>query len=231
MSGVIRIAIALIAGLGLTFGAYLLGVASVERQQQEVPTQSVYVFTQSVDSGVRFGQLLDQGALELATFPQSALPADVVSPGTEPPGDYVLSVSQQAGQILTALTFVAENVLTEQTGVSPNDYLVSLALTADQTVAGLLKPGDRVVVYATGTIPGETTPIDATRTVIPEARVALVGQANQADDGSVVYVTLALGVSEAQELVHYLNTAQVHLGLIGAQASGRSLGPIVGFEG
>lgn len=230
MSAVIRIAVALVVGLGLSFGAYFLGVASVEREQQEVPTETVYVFTQSVDNGIRFGELVAQGALELATFPASALPADAVSPENEPPSDYVLSVSQQAGQILTGLTFVAEDVLVEQTGVSPTDFLVSVALTSDQTVAGLLKPGDRVAVYATGQIPGETTPVDSTRTVIPEARVVLVGQANQEDDGALVYVTLELSASESQDLVHYLNTAEIHLGLIGAQATGRDLAPVVGFE-
>lgn len=230
MSAVIRIAVALVVGLGLSFGAYFLGVASVEREQQEVPTETVYVFTQSVDSGVRFGDLVAQGALELATFPESALPADAVTPEAEPPSDYVLSVSQQAGQLLTSLIFVAEDVLVEQTGVSPTDFLLSVALTSDQTVAGLLKPGDRVAVYATGQIPGETTPVDATRTVIPEARVVLVGQANREEDGALVYVTLALSASESQDLVHYLNTAEIHLGLIGSQATGRDLAPVVGFE-
>jgi hypothetical protein len=87
-------------------------------------------------------------------------------------------------------------------------------------------------VYATGSIPGETTPVDSTRTVIPESRVVLVGQANQSDqDASVIYVTLALDAVQAQELVHYVNTANVHLGLIGSQASARELAPIVGFGG
>lgn len=229
MPGFIRVAIAIVVGLGFTFGAYFLGAASVEREQQEVPTANVYVFAQSVDGGVRFGDLVSQGALEIATFPVSALPPDAVGPDSEPPADYVLSVSQQAGGILTGLTFVAEDVLVEQTGVSPSDFLVSVALTADQTVAGLLKPGDRVVVYATGSIPGETTPIDSTETVIPEARVVLVGQAGADDTGTLVYVTLALDARESQELVHYVNTSTIYLGLIGSQASGENLAPIVGF--
>jgi len=232
MSSLVRTIIALIVGLGLAFGAYFLGVASVERSQQEIPTETVYVFSQAVDSGVRFSELVDQGALTLATYPVAALPGDAVSPGEEPDGDFVLSVSQQAGQILTSLTFVAEDVLVEQTGVLPSDFLVSVALTVDQTVAGLLKPGDRVAVYATGSIPGETTPVDSTLTVIPEARVVLVGQANQSDqDASIIYVTLALNAVQAQELVHYVNTSNVHLGLIGSQASGRELAPIIGFGG
>lgn len=230
MSSILRTVIALIVGLGLAFGAYFLGVASVERSQEQVPTETVYVFSQAVDSGIRFSDLVAQGALTLATYPTSALPSDAVSPGEEPEGDFVLSVSQQAGQILTSLTFVAEDVLVEQTGVLPSDFLVSVALTADQTVAGLLKPGDRVAVYATGSVPGETTPVDATRTVIPEARVVLVGQANQLEqDGSIVHITLALDATQAQELVHYVNTARVHLGLIGSLASGAEPAPIVGF--
>src|SRR5210317_1132301 len=121
MSSLLRTIVALIVGLGLAFGAYFLGVASVERSQQEIPTETVYVFSQAVDSGVRFSDLVDQGALTLATYPVSALPGDAVSPGEEPEGDFVLSVSQQAGQILTSLTFVAEEVLVEQTGVLPSD--------------------------------------------------------------------------------------------------------------
>lgn len=230
MSSLIRTIIALVVGLGLAFGAYFLGVASVERSQQEVPTQNVYVFSQAVDSGVRFSDLVDRGALTIATYPVSALPADAVTPGSEPKGDFVLSVSQQAGQILTSLTFVAEDVLVEQTGVLPSDFLVSVALTIDQTVAGLLKPGDRVAVYATGNVPGETTPIDATVTVIPEGRVVLVGRANQADaDAATIYITLALSATEAQKLVHYVNTSSVHLGLIGSKANGQALAPIIGF--
>lgn len=230
MSSLIRTIIALVVGLGLAFGAYFLGVASVERSQQEVPTQNVYVFSQAVDSGVRFSDLVDRGALTIAAYPVSALPADAVTPGSEPEGDFVLSVSQQAGQILTSLTFVAEDVLVEQTGVLPSDFLVSVALTIDQTVAGLLKPGDRVAVYATGSVPGETTPIDATVTVIPEARVVLVGRANQADaDAATIYITLALSATEAQKLVHYVNTSSVHLGLIGSKANGQALAPIIGF--
>jgi Flp pilus assembly protein CpaB len=224
----VRAGLAIIVGLALSFGAYFLGASSGNQGLDEVETETVYVFSLGADSGLSFGRLLEEGVLTLQTFPVTALPSDALTVGAEPPEESVLSAPKKAGEIATSLVFQTEGQLDDQTGIRATDYLVSIGLSADQAVAKRLRAGDRVVIFATGEAEGGAG--TATRTIIPEARVAYVGGDGDVDSSSTtVSVTLALSPQDAQTLVHYSNTATLHLGLVAAQNSGEALTPIIGF--
>ena len=230
MTGIVRAAIAIVAGFGLTFGAYLLGSISSERSQAPVETTSVYVMGQAVDSGVTFDQLLSAGAIKLESFPLSAVPSDALTTQNQPSGAEILVSAKQSGEILTSSNFLSSEELVEQKGLAADKIMVSVSLSAEQSAAGLIMAGDRVTVFASGNydVAGEATA--ATLVIIPEAEVVLVGKADGSGPSeNQTFITLGLTPTEAQEFIHHKTNSQLYLGLIGSQASGEDLAPITGF--
>lgn len=233
MSAAIRwIAALVIAGV-LSFGSFFLGQQAEQASQPiSAPSVTVYQAVQDISLGYTFGDLISAGAIKEISIPTYAAPEGTITPDSIPDSGKILSLNLRAGQLLSQLQFRAFDELIQATGVNPKAFQVTIALSDEQAVAGLVRAGSEVTIYATYQVPVDAGTEFVTEIVIPRASVSLVGLADSTRDdrGGIIYLTLTLEAEEAQRLVHFVKSADLHVSLFGAQAEAAQLGPIYGYQ-
>jgi len=234
--------------LGASAAAATYGYLEGLRRAAEAGSQmtEVLVASQDIPRGASADDLMSSGAVERVRMPQRYVAAGAIS-SARAVSDRILAVPVSKGEVLTTGRFqypseagLAYNV--------PKDF-VAIAVPVDENsgVAGLVKPSDRVVVFAT-VAPKGGNGEDRTRVIIPGARVLAVGRSTGTEptatttpqrQGSVLAaqrskasdldamknVTLALSAEDAEKVVLAAEVGSVWLALLPATESEATPGP------
>lgn len=204
-----------IAALG-TFLVFLYAnqarVAGIEDQQ---PVE-VLVAKEAITVGTSGAAVVESGAVELKTFPASAVPEGAIS-SLDPVSKAVTSAPIYAGQILVTPMFTAEGDTT-QMNLPKGTMAVALEFNDPQRVAGFVQPGAEVMAFAT--VDG------ATSVAVDKAKVVAVGpstlttrseadgESDNAEEIPTAVITLALTTPQSQKLIFASEEGSLHLGLL-----------------
>lgn len=201
----------LIAGLGAlgVFVAVATYVSGVRAEAGEL------TFIYRLSDNVRAFDEIPPDLLEQVAIPEAAVPPSAVR-STEDMRGFV------AGTDLAAGSFVQNDMLVPNPGLSPGEREVAILVDAETGVAGRIGPQRRVDIYAT--FEGETERCAAL--LVPGARIVAVGSQREErvrgedeetaqEEDEVLPVTFALGPAEARKLVYAESFAQeVRLALV-----------------
>lgn len=139
------------------------------------------------------GALVAAGDLAVAAWPKNLLPAGALRPGEEPVGR-VLAGAVRAGEVLTDVRVVGPGL----TAALDRGLRAVPVRLADPGVSALLRPGDRIDLYAVAGHESADIP-DATSVVVANALVLAVPDRGDGivPDGGIVVVVVTEDAAQA----------------------------------
>lgn len=209
------VAAVIIAALGVVLVGLYANQARVAGIQAQEAVE-VLVAKEAIIVGTDGASVVESGAVELKTFPSSAVPDGAMSSLT-PVSESVTSTPIYPGQILVTPMFAAEDSAA-QMSLPKGTMAVALEFEDPQRVAGFVQPGADVMAFAT--VDG------ATSVPVKKAKVVAVGpstltttsdadgDSTNAEEIPTTIVTLALTQQQAQLLIFSSEEGAVHLSLL-----------------
>lgn len=244
---VVAVTLALLGALSVTAYAKTADARALAGQEAQV----VWTTTDVVPAGTTAAEALGAGLIEETLLASRAVPAGALT-AVDPESTDVAVSDIAPGEVLLAARFGDEPTGTEALVVPEGLVAVTVQLSDPGRVSVFLRPGSNVVVYNTFTArnadSGDYTPVglglgageegavNATRVLLPEAKVLAVGAVTFAGaapapgtEGDVVQepqaqvpqalVTLAVSPDDAQRLVHAAQTGTLYAALRGEGAT------------
>ncbi|EKE44426.1 CpaB family protein [Oceaniovalibus guishaninsula JLT2003] len=217
-------ALVLLVGLGLSgFAVYMARdyITAVEAQQVQVvsvPTRDIYV----VNRATRYGDRLTADDVRLVSFPEAALPEGAfhTADALFPKGPDVTRAVLRAMEPNEAVLASKVTAPGEDAGVSARlgEGMRAFAINVDVSsgVSGFLRPGDRVDVYWSGTMPDDR---NVTKLIDTNVRLVAIDQSADEDRNEAVVartVTVEATPRDVAALAQAQNTGRLSLSLVGA---------------
>ena len=224
----------LFLGLGLAgFAVYMAqgyiaereAALDAERRKSAdiVPTTDVFV----MDTDIRYGQLLTKDDVRLVAFPQAAIPEGAfveVEDLFPRDGELLRSAlrTMEKSEVVLASKVTAPG---EDAGVSSRLSLgmraFAIRVDVSSGVSGFLRPGDRVDVYWSGTVPTASGGRqEVTKLIDSRVRLVAIDQSADEDRSSPTVartVTVEVTPRQVAALAQAQSTGHLTLSLVGAE--------------
>ncbi len=222
----------LLVGIGLAGGAVMMAKNYIEAYQTElakeraaratvVPTVDVLV----ANASLRYGETLSPDAVRSVRWPKDAVPAgsflsmDELFPNNNAKPRYVLRAMEKDEAIMALkVTEPGEDAgLISRLERGMRAFAIRVDVASG--VSGFLRPGDRVDIYWTGTLPGRNERRDVTQMI--ESGITLIAIDQTAGDdlnGTQIArtVTVAASPEQVAKLAQAQSTGGLSLALLGA---------------
>jgi len=229
---IIAIVAALVVALLGVVGVVIYAQAADGRAIQGQATQTVFIAKAEVPMGTTAADAASQQLIVPESVVVRGVPQGALTTVTPEIAKLVATSSILPGEIVLASRFGAlPSVATSQV-IPPGKIAITVTLGDPQRIAPLLAPQSHIVIYDTlGGKSGATAPTSqVTRILLADVEVigvgsqtaqpapsAAAGQAAPQAAGNVALVTLALSPTDAQLLVHAVQTgSQLYGGLLGS---------------
>jgi len=227
---VLALGIAFIAA-GMVFFYTQNADERVLSQQQPV---DVLVSTARIPQGMTISEAFSTGLAKQTQIPSSMTPEGSVRAVTAVNEKLVAVDNIAAGQILLAAAFAGEIPKVLAVPVPDGKIAISVTLGDPQRVGTFVRPGSEVVIFDTytndrGSLFAGSAGGQVTRVLLDRVTVLAVGDATvtpgttgegaPAQSNSSALLTLALTQTEAEKLIHGVNTGNLYLGLLGSNTS------------
>lgn len=203
----------------------------------------VLVAVERIAAGTSATAAVKGKLVELTSMPRRAVPEGALA-DVEPVGAQTLVSDVFAGEVLMKAKFADQTARTGQLIIPKDKIALSVELGDPQRVAGFVVPGSEVAIFttvdsssasvsATATQAGSTANVDVqaqvddkhTRLLLPRTSVIAVGPStlrpksqDQDEEGSdevaTAVLTVAVTQSEAERLIHSIETGTLYFGLL-----------------
>lgn len=225
----------LIVGIALAGGAVMMAKKYIGEYQAElnreraarqavVPTVDVYVATRQL----KYGETLKEDAVRVVKWPVNAVPEGafqdlaVLFPPDVGEKRYVLRTMEKDEAIMALKVTKPGETAGINSVIKPGLRAFTISVDATSGVSGLLRPGDRVDVYWTGSLRGLAANAEGDVTKLIEAgvRVIAIDQSvnNEIELGSIARtVTVEVSPEQAGALTQARSSGKLSLSLVGAE--------------
>ncbi|WP_102110169.1 Flp pilus assembly protein CpaB [Oceaniglobus roseus] len=223
----------LILGLGLAgFAVYMArdyiaaNQAALEAERAArgaiVPTQEVFVMTRQA----RYGERLAKEDVRLVAWPADAIPegaftsADALFPEDNREPRSILRTMEKDEAVLAVKVTDPGVDAGVSSRLSPGMRAFAIRVDVSSGVSGFLRPGDRVDVFWSGTLPGAQGREDVTKLIETGVRLVAIDQSADEDRSSPTVartVTVEASSRQVAALAQAQSTGRLSLALVGAE--------------
>lgn len=215
------IVLAAIAGISV----YVYASSADRRAADALSPRAVVVTKQIVPAGTTLGVALDQGWISETMIPAASLPSGALDDINTSNRGLLLLQDVPAGQIVFTANLATKLPQVGPLTIPDGLMAVTVELSDPARLAPFLRAGAEVAVFDTAQVSAgsSSASIPSTRIVLERALVLGVGQttvtqAAESQEGegsvSVALVTLAVTQSQAEVLVHAVQTGAIYFALL-----------------
>ena len=214
-------------GLALLAGVLVFWYANSaeERALDEQAAVSVLVTTGDVLKGTTLSAAADAGLIESTQVSDKLAPATAIASIDGATGSLVATSDIPAGQILLSSSFGSEVVVPAGVEIPSGLMALSVTLGDPQKVGSFLRPGSYIAVFDTMTTTSPENPNAQpevrTRLLLDRVQVLAIGAVTAEsgdgvgpEDWSNTLVTVAVDQTQAEKLVHGVQTGALYLALL-----------------
>lgn len=215
----IVIALVLAIGAGLVVFWYTRGAE--DRAIADQQPVGVLVSTQSIPTGTTLQAAQDQGLADTDQVPLNLQPVGSIPAVSAQNSTLIAQREIPAGQVLMTGDFAAELPKSVSLSIPEGLVAVSVLLEDPAKIGSFLRPESEIAIFDT-TGGANTSRARATRLLLDRVKVLAIGPVTARDAttaGDAAWsgrlVTVAVDQTQAQKLVHGIQTGALYMALLG----------------
>jgi pilus assembly protein CpaB len=224
---VVPIVIAVVLAIAAGAIVYFFAQGADKRAVADEQPIDVLVAVSLIPQGTALQDAQSQGLVQTTQVPVRLRPPGSLDAVTAQNGPLVATADIAAGQVLFASAFGSEvpAAPTEALQVPEGMVAISISLGDPQKVGSFLRPGSKIAVFETISIPGQTAqdvPTQVTRLLLDQIEILAIGATTAAlvptatpDVYSAALVTVAVDQLQAEKLIQATQSGQPYLALLG----------------